>query len=225
MSPPSSRSPASLPLDVLLGWCIPGAGHLSRGYRRQGAVVLGVVASFFVLGLVLSDFEAVPDGFDPATADPNYRLWEVAGTGHSDFFIGHQSVFGHGPRVLAGLPKQDAQQYTATLTAAGNYGERVDPELLACVVAGSTMPMRYAASSALHQLDRWVGGGAAPDNGPRFAFGVPITHRPHREVERADAHAPVDLAVVPHPDPDDGTDRDRAGDDLHFPDVENRRRA
>src|SRR4051794_12540948 len=32
------------------------------------------------------------------------------------------------------------------------------------------MPMHYAASSAIHQLSRWVDGGAAPDNGPRFTF-------------------------------------------------------
>ncbi len=120
---------------------------------------------------LLSDFEAVDDGFDPATHQPDrYRLWEVAGTGHGDYWIGHQSVFGHGPRVLAMAPKQTPAHYAATLLAAGNYGERIDPELAVCVVAGSTMPMRYAASSAIHQLDRWVRGGPAPDNGPRFAF-------------------------------------------------------
>jgi hypothetical protein len=32
------------------------------------------------------------------------------------------------------------------------------------------MPMRYAVNSAIHQLDRWVAGGPAPDNGPRFEF-------------------------------------------------------
>jgi len=119
---------------------------------------------------LLSDFEAVDDGFDPATADPAYRLWEVAGTGHSDYFIGHQSVAGHGPRVLLGAPKQTPAQYDATLLAAGNYGERIEPELLVCTAAGSAMPMHYAASSAIHQLRRWVAGGPAPDHGPRFAF-------------------------------------------------------
>jgi hypothetical protein len=120
---------------------------------------------------LLSDLEAEDDGFDPAGHQPDrYRLWEVAGTGHSGYWIGHQSVAGHGPRVLAAAPKQTPDQYRATLVAAGNYGERLDPELLTCIVAGSTMPMHYAASSAIHQLDRWVRGGPAPDNGPRFAF-------------------------------------------------------
>jgi hypothetical protein len=42
--------------------------------------------------------------------------------------------------------------------------------LLTCVVAGATMPMHYAASTAIHQLDQWVRTGIAPSNGPRFAF-------------------------------------------------------
>jgi hypothetical protein len=120
---------------------------------------------------LLSDLEAVDDGFDPAAHQPDrYRLWEVAGTGHSDYWIGHQSVVGHGPRVMALAAKQTPEQYASTLLAAGNYGERIEPELLVCTVAGSTMPMHYAASSAIHQLDRWVRGGPAPDNGPRFEF-------------------------------------------------------
>jgi hypothetical protein len=72
--------------------------------------------------------------------------------------------------VLALAPKQTPAQYAATLLAAGNYGERLEPELLVCTVAGSAMPMHYAANSAIHQLRRWVEGGPAPDNGPRFAF-------------------------------------------------------
>ncbi len=125
--------------------------------------------SLKVLNL-LSDLEAKDDGFDPAKADPSYRLWEMAGAGHSDYWIGHQSVGGHGPRVLTGAPKQDAAAYAATLLAAGNYGERIEPELLVCTVAGSAMPMHYAVSSAIHQLHRWVAGGEPPDNGPRFEF-------------------------------------------------------
>jgi hypothetical protein len=120
---------------------------------------------------LLSDLEADDDGFDPSTHQPDrYRLWEVAGTGHSDYWIGHQSVAGHGPRVLALAPKQTPEQHASTLLAAGNYGERLEPELLVCTVAGSAMPMHYAANSAIHQLRRWVEGGPAPDNGPRFTF-------------------------------------------------------
>src|SRR5204862_1357251 len=64
---------------------------------------------------LLSDQEATDDGFDPTTHQPDqYRLWEVAGTAHSDYWIGHQSVAGHGPRVLASAPKQTEAQYAAT---------------------------------------------------------------------------------------------------------------
>lgn len=151
----------------------PAAAALVDGYLIHGDV--GAAKPFAaalpakVLHL-LSDLEAVDDGFDPATADPSYRLWEVAGTGHSDYFIGHQAMFGHGPRVLGGAPKQTAEQFRALITAAGNYGERLDPELAVCIAAGSTMPMHYAASAAIHQLDAWVRGSGEPRNGPRFEF-------------------------------------------------------
>ncbi|MBA2282613.1 MAG: hypothetical protein H0W25_15485, partial [Acidimicrobiia bacterium] len=119
---------------------------------------------------LLSDFEAVADGVDPATVDPNYRLWEVAGAAHADHWIGYQSIFGHGPRVAAGLPKQTPDQFRAVLDGAGNYGEVLSPLLAVCVAAGAAMPMHYATSTALHELDGWVAGEGAPDNGPRFAF-------------------------------------------------------
>jgi hypothetical protein len=119
---------------------------------------------------LLSDFEAQDDGVDPAAVDPNYRLWEIAGASHSDFFIGYQSVFGHGPRVLTGADKQTAAQFDDLMTAAGNYGEVIHPLLATCTLAGATLPMHYADSAAIHQLNAWVATGTAPPNGPRFAF-------------------------------------------------------
>ena len=119
---------------------------------------------------LLSDFEAQDDGVDPATVDPNYRLWEIAGASHSDFFIGYQSVFGHGPRVIGGAAKQTQPQFNDLLTAAGNYGEVIHPLLATCTLAGATLPMHYADSTAIHQLNVWVATGTAPPNGPRFAF-------------------------------------------------------
>jgi hypothetical protein len=148
-------------LGLIDGFLIHGDVGAAKGFQARLPVK--------VLNL-LGDFEARNDGFDPTKEDPSYRLWEVAGAGHSDQFIGYQSVFGHGPRVLLGLPKQNRSTYAHTLRVAGSYGEIVEPELLVCAVAGSAMPMRYVVSSALHQLDRWVAGGKAPDNGPRFRF-------------------------------------------------------
>jgi hypothetical protein len=119
---------------------------------------------------LLSDYEAEDDGVDPATIGPNYRLWEIAGAAHADYFIGYQSEFGHGPRVLLGLPKQTRAQFRATMKAAGNYGEVIHPLLAVCVAAGAAMPMHYAASAAIRGLHEWVANGVAPPNGPRFQF-------------------------------------------------------
>jgi hypothetical protein len=119
---------------------------------------------------LLSDFEAQDDGVDPATVDPNYRLWEIAGASHSDFFIGYQSEFGEGPRVLAGAVKQTQAQFNDLMKVAGNSGEVIHPLLATCTLAGATLPMHYADSAALHQLNAWVATGQAPNNGPRFTF-------------------------------------------------------
>jgi hypothetical protein len=115
---------------------------------------------------LLSDNEANPT---PPTKDPRYRLWEVAGTAHSDFWIGYQSVFGLSGR-LVDQPAQDKAGYDATLEAAGNYGQQLHPMLATCVLAGSTVPMHYATSAALHQLNVWARTGQAPRVTPRFAF-------------------------------------------------------
>lgn len=167
---------------------------------------------------LLSDLEAVDDGFDPSTHQPDrYRLWEVAGTGHSDYWIGHQSVVGHGPRVTALAPKQTPEQYAATLLAAGNYGERVEPELLVCTVAGSTMPMHYAASSAIHQLDRWVRGGPAPDNGPRFEFsGGQLAKDADGNTEGGIRLPPIDVPVARY----ESTSCQLGGTTIPFTDLE-----
>lgn len=143
------------------GFLVHGSAAASKRFDRALPVK--------VLHL-LSDNEAVDDGVDPSTVDPNYRLWEVAGTAHSDFFIGYQSVFGQGPRYVASASKLDRKGYDDLMQAAGNYGEQLHPMLATCVVAGSTMPMRYAASAAIQRLAVWSGGGEAPPNGPRFAF-------------------------------------------------------
>ena len=60
-----TKDSKTLPVDLLLAWFIPGAGHLIRGYKRQGIITLSVVAPMFLLGLVLSDFEAVSRELHP----------------------------------------------------------------------------------------------------------------------------------------------------------------
>ena len=140
---------------VIDGFLIHGGGE-KRFPRRLDVPVVHL----------LSDREADPA---PPTRDRRYRLWEVAGTAHSDYWIGYQSVHGLGPR-LADRPPQSRREYAATIDAAGNYGQVPAPLQATCILAGATMPMHYAASTAVHQLDRWVRTRRAPARTPRFAF-------------------------------------------------------
>lgn len=71
--PAAARSTVSLPLDLLLGWFIPGAGHFSRGFARQGRITLAVVVLLFASGLTLSDLEAVSRDLHP------YAFWAQLG--------------------------------------------------------------------------------------------------------------------------------------------------
>jgi hypothetical protein len=141
---------------VIDGFLIHGGG--SKTYDAPPAVP--------VLHL-LSDEEASPDA--PNTTQ-NYRLWEIAGTAHSDLWIGYHQVFGQGPRVLADAPQRPAWAEDKLDVPAGNYGEHITPLMVTCILAGATMPMHYATSTAIHRLDEWVRTGVAPPNGPRFQF-------------------------------------------------------
>jgi hypothetical protein len=146
---------------------------------------------------LLSDYEAQDDGVDPAVVDPRYRLWEIAGASHADYFIGYQSVFGHGPRVLTGAAKMGVSQYHDLINAAGNYGEVIAPLLATCIVAGNTLPMHYADSAALHQLNVWVATGAAPRSGPRFQFaGGQLATDEHGNTLGGIRMPPIDVPVA-----------------------------
>jgi LPXTG-motif cell wall-anchored protein len=125
------------------------------------------------------------------------RLWEVAGTSHSDLFIGYQSVFGHGPRAVTRAPRMGPDAYASLLQAAGQYGEQRTPLHTACILAGSTMPMRYATSAALHHLARWAAGGPAPAHGPRFRFtGGALARDPDGNTLGGIRLPPIDVPVA-----------------------------
>lgn len=146
------------------GLLVHGAASAAADKAKLAAAAHGVK----ILHL-LSDMEAVKDTFTPGGHD-NYRLWEVAGTAHSDLFIGYQSVAGFGPRTVADTAPVDRAGYDEIIRVAGNYGAELHPMLATCVLAGATMPMHYATSTAIHQLNAWVTGGQPPANGPRFVF-------------------------------------------------------
>jgi hypothetical protein len=146
--------------------------HQARAGAIDGFLVHGGGEKTFAAPLdvpvlhLLADREADPS---PPSRDRRYRLWEVAGAGHSDYFIGVQQVLGQGPRV-AGLPARDRAGYRELIDEAGNYGQVVAPLQAVCTVAGATMPMHYVVSTALHQLDDWVRTGEPPPPTPRYRF-------------------------------------------------------
>ena len=82
--------------DVIDGFLIHGGGEKTFDVPLAAPVLH-----------LLSDLEADPA---PPSDDPRYRLWEVAATAHSDYFIGYQSVFGNGPRI-ADQPAMDRAGY------------------------------------------------------------------------------------------------------------------
>jgi hypothetical protein len=115
---------------------------------------------------LLSEREATPDA--PNVTD-NYRLWEVAGAAHQDFWIGVHQVQGQSLRAVLSLRlpgSADANLHRQ----AGNYGERLDPGQFVCIVEGTQFPLRYTVMAAIHHLDRWLRDGTEPPHGPRYAF-------------------------------------------------------
>jgi len=116
---------------------------------------------------LLSEREASP-------AEPNvtrnYRLWEIAGAAHQDFWIGYHQVIGASARSVASAPRMPFSADADLHEVAGNYGEQIHPLSFACIVAGTQFPLRYAVSAAIHHLDRWVKGGPPPPVAPRYQF-------------------------------------------------------
>ena len=100
----------------------------------------------------------------------NYRLWEIAGGAHQDFWIGVHSVEGQGPRAAGSAPRQPAGADAELHAKAGNYGEQYDPGQGVCIVEGTQFPLRYAVMAAIHHLDRWVKTGTPPPEGARYQF-------------------------------------------------------
>jgi hypothetical protein len=168
---------------VIDGFLIHGGG--SKTYATPPAVP--------VLHL-LSDAEASPS--QPNTTQ-NYRLWEIAGTAHSDFWLGYHQVFGQGPRSQADAPQRPASAWRQVNRTAGNYGERIHPMLATCVLAGAAFPMHYATSTAILRLDQWVATGVAPPNGPRFALdGNSLARDPNGNALGGIRLPPIDVPVA-----------------------------
>ncbi len=141
---------------VIDGFLIHGGGSKSWASPPEVPVLM-----------LYSDFEATAAA---PTTDVNYRLWEIAGSSHSDFWLGYQQVFGQGPRTFAAAQKHPPETQAELDATAGNYGAEIHPMQATCILAGNLFPMRYATSAGIHALDTWVRTGDAPATAPRYEF-------------------------------------------------------
>jgi hypothetical protein len=142
---------------------------------------------------LMSDAEASTEA---ANQTRNYRLWEIAGSSHSDFWVGYHQEVGMGPRFL-GAPKQPPEADEDMHAVAGNYGEQPHPMHPACILAGGSFPLRYSVSAALHHLSRWVRRGLAPPRGPRFRMdGETLARDEHGNALGGIRLPPIDVPVA-----------------------------
>jgi hypothetical protein len=150
-------------------------GYVNEGYARSrvidGFLIHGGGGKNFDEPLavpvihLLSDREADPE---VPTDDPNFALWEVAGSSHTDMYVGLHQVLGQSGRVTVDAPQQPASADEDLHQTVANYGEQPSPYFAACIVAGSAFPTRYAVKAALFHLDRWSRTGEPAPSGPRF---------------------------------------------------------
>lgn len=106
---------------------------------------------------------------EPPNVSRNYRLWEVAGASHADYWILRQQ-FDAPVQHLPGQPQFSRAWGDAEDEIAGNYGYALEPREETCAVGGSMFPKRYAVSSALYRLHEWVAKGTPAPQVPRIQF-------------------------------------------------------
>lgn len=182
--PPAVDPMAGLPVRRVIALGQSQSGTRLRDYLIEVQPQAGVIDAFLVHAdgsgekqypadpvvpviQLLSEREATPDA---PNVSRNYRLWEIAGAAHQDFWIGVHQVQGQGPRAALSAPQQPGEADAALHATAGNYGEQYDPGQLVCIVEGTQFPLRYAVMAAIHYLDRWVRSGTPPPQGPRYQF-------------------------------------------------------
>jgi hypothetical protein len=181
------RIPSGIdPLAGLKVRHVLAAGHSQSASRLHGYVTTaqadaGLIDGFLIDGGGSKSFPAEPDvpvihvleefGFTPAepNVSRNYRLWEVAGATHADYWILRQQ-FDAPERALPQMPRHSREWGEATDAIAGNYGYAIEPRELTCVGGGNLFPKRYAVSAALVRLDEWVRTGRPAPAPPRVEF-------------------------------------------------------
>jgi hypothetical protein len=99
----------------------------------------------------------------------NYRLWEVAGASHTDYWVLRQQ-FDNPERLVPQQPQFAPPWREVEEELAGDWGHDVEARQASCVVGGSKFPKRYAVSAALYRLDEWVRTGRPAPTVPRLHF-------------------------------------------------------
>ncbi|WP_157362101.1 alpha/beta hydrolase domain-containing protein [Haloechinothrix halophila] len=142
---------------VIDGFLIDGGGKRGASASEPSVPVLNVLEEVFFTP-------------EPASAAPNYRLWEVAGSAHADYWLLRHETDAADHIVMPGHEPYPAGWEAAEHEVAGNYGYDIEPRELICTAGGNMFPKRYAVSAALVRLDEWVKGRGAPIQPPRAEF-------------------------------------------------------
>jgi hypothetical protein len=101
--------------------------------------------------------------------DRNYRLWEVAGATHGDYWV-VRAQFDNPERLIPQQEQFGPGWREREEDLVGNYGYDVEPRQTTCPIGGGMFPKRYAVSAALKRLDEWVRTGRPAPRVPRLEF-------------------------------------------------------
>jgi hypothetical protein len=114
----------------------------------------------------------------PPNISTNYRLWEIAGASHVDYWIDRQEFDDPQGVLVPGAGQRDPQWRAQEEELAGNYGYAYEPRESSLVPGGNMFPNRYVMDNALVWLNRWVVDGASPPTVPMLEFGNVTTSTP-----------------------------------------------
>ena len=138
-------------------------------------------------------------GFSPTAPNisHNYRLWEVAGAAHADYWV-LRHAFDAGDRTLVPQQPQYGEGWEeAEHEVAGNYGYDIEARELVCTYGGNMFPKRYAVDAALYRLDQWVRNGVPAPKVPRAQFdGGQIARDEHGNALGGLRLPPIDVPVA-----------------------------
>lgn len=184
----SLRSPQGVdPMGGLKVRRALASGHSQSASRLHSYVTTvqadaGVIDGFFIDGGGAQSFPAEPlvpvvhvreQGWQPSPVTPNvdrnYRLWEVAGATHADYWVLRQQ-FDNPERLVPQQPQFGPGWREQEEDISGNYGYDVEPRQTTCPVGGGMFPKRYAVSAGLKRLDEWVRTGTPAPRVPRLEF-------------------------------------------------------